>query len=274
MKKPILEKVEAFKKDLQLLKKELNALPTSQVNRKAIRQHADAIATTWVEELRSPLEHKTKLPSDLIEQTAFDMKQLHVLSRPSNLKTSYLTVIDRTLRKFDDKFVLPIKQTATEVESIFDLQKLVPSLPNPHESNYLREAVECAAEGHRRAAIVMGWCAVVNRFQQRIMRLGLDKFNAASTKIKAQTSGKYKRWNKEFNITTVSELQTVFDSDIVIILEGMGLIDGNEAERLEICFTYRNQSAHPSAAPIADPNVVAFFSDITAIVLANPKFNS
>jgi hypothetical protein len=72
----------------------------------------------------------------------------------------------------------------------------------------------------------------------------------------------------------LSELQTVFDSDIVIILEGMSLIDGNEAERLEMCFTYRNQSAHPSAAPIADPNVVAFFSDITAIVLASPRFNS
>ena len=54
----------------------------------------------------------------------------------------------------------------------------------------------------------------------------------------------------------------------------MELIEGNEAERLEMCFTYRNQSAHPSAAPIADPNVVAFFSDITAIVLANPVFNS
>ena len=274
MKKPILEKLEAFKSDLQLLKRELNALATPQVNRKAIRDRADAIATTWVEELRSPLEHKAKLPVDLIERTAADMKQLHILSRPSNLKTSYLTVINRTLKKFDDKFALPIKQTATEVESIFDLQKLVPALPSPDESDYLKEAVECAAAGHRRAAIVMGWCAVVDKFQQKIMRLGLDKFNATSTKIKAQTSGKYKRWNKEFNVGTLSELQTVFDSDIVIILEGMNLIDGNEAERLEICFTYRNQSAHPGAAPIADPNVVAFFSDITAIVLANHMFNS
>ena len=274
MKKPILEKVEAFKKDLQLLKKELVELPTEQVNRKAIQDRADAIATSWVEGLRSPLEHKAKLSIEVIEQTASDMKKLHVLSRPSNLKSSYLAVVNRTLKKFDDRFVLPIKQSATEIENIFDLQKLVPGLPNPDESDYLKEAVECAAAGHRRAAIVLGWCAVIDKFQQKIMRLGLDKFNAMSTKIKAQTSGKYKRWNKEFNVSTLSELQSVFDSDIVIILDGMGLIDGNEADRLEMCFTYRNQSAHPSAAPIADPNVVAFFSDITAIVLANPVFNS
>jgi hypothetical protein len=274
MKKPILEKVETFKKDLQTLKKEVSALTTAQVNRKVIRDHADAIATYWVEELRSPLEHKAKLSAELIEQTAANMKQLHVLSRPSNLKTSYLAVINRTLTKFDDNFVLPIKQSATEVDSIFDLAKLVPGLANPDESDYLKEAIECAEAGHRRAAIVMGWCAVVDKFQQKIMRSGLDGFNAMSRQIKAQTSGKFKRWNKEFSCTTLSELQTVFDTDLVVILEGMNLIDGNQAERLEVCFMYRNQSAHPSAAPIGDPNVVAFFSDINAIVLQNPKFNS
>lgn len=273
MKKTLLEKVEVFKRDLQALKRDVTALTTARVNRKAIRDQADAIATYWVEDLRSPLEHRAKLPTELIEQTAADMKQLHVLSRPSNLKSSYLGLLNQVLRKFDDKFVLPIKQSATEVESIFDLGKLVPGLANPDESDYLKEAIECAEAGQRRAAIVMGWCAVVDKFQQKIMRLGLDNFNAMSRQIKAQTSGKFKRWNKEFVCTTLSELQTVFDTDLVVILEGMNLIDGNEAERLEVCFMYRNQSAHPSAAPIADPNVVAFFSDINAIVLQNPKFN-
>ncbi|HSY00757.1 MAG TPA: hypothetical protein VK819_01315 [Acidobacteriaceae bacterium] len=273
MKQPILEKLESFKSRLQLLKRELNALTSAQVNRIGIRTLADEVATMWVEDLRSPLEHKIKLSPDVIEETSADMKRLHVLSRPSNLKTSYLEVINNTLKKFDDKFVLPIKQIATEVESIFDLQKLVPNLPDPKESAYLKEAVECAAAGHRRAAIVMGWCAVVDKFQKKIAEVGFDKFNTTSRALKAQTSGKYRRWNKEFNVSTHAELQTVFDSDLVVVLEGMGLLDGNEAERLEMCFTYRNQSAHPSEAPIADPNVVAFFSDITAIVLANAKFS-
>jgi hypothetical protein len=273
MKKPILDKVEAFKKDLQALKKELSALTTAQVNRKAMRDQADAIATYWVEELRSPLEHKAKISAELIEQTASDMKQLHVLSRPSNLKTSYLAVINRTLSKFEDKFVLPIKQSATDVESIFDLAKLVPGLAIPEESEYLKEAIDCAEAGHRRASIVMGWCAVVDKMQQKIMKLGFENFNAASRRVKAQQSGKFKRWNKEFYVSTLSELQAVFDTDLVVVLEGMNLLDSNEAERLEVCFMYRNQSAHPSAAPIADPNVVAFFSDINAIILQNPKFN-
>jgi hypothetical protein len=274
MKGALLEKLEAFKKELQLLKKLVTAVPGERINRNNISKQANAIADMWVEEMRSPLEHKAKLPAPLIEKTAEDMKRLHVLSRPNNLKSSYVAVIDQTLKKFDDKFVLPIKQSATEVESIFDLQKLVPSLTNPDESEYLKEAIECAEQGHRRAAIVLGWCAAIDKVQQKILRLGLDKFNATSRKLKAQTAGKYKRWNKEFAVTTLAELQTIFDTDLIIILEGLELLDGNEAERMETCFQYRNHSAHPGAAPIAEPNVVAFFSDISAIVLQNPKFNS
>jgi hypothetical protein len=274
MKKPLLEKVQAFKKELQALKREVAAVPVERISRKDICDHADAIATMWVEELRSPLEHKAKLPGSLIERVAVDMKQLHVLRRPNNRKTSYQIVLDRTLRKFDDNFILPIQQSATEVESVFDLQKLVPGLADPEESAYLKEAVECAESGHRRAAVVLGWCAAIDKIQRKIIRVGLDKFNATSRRLKAQTSGKYKRWNKEFSVSTLAELQTVFDTDLIVVLEGMELLDGNEAERMETCFQYRNHSAHPGEAPIAEPNVVAFFSDISAIILQNHKFNS
>ena len=105
------------------------------------------------------------------------------------------------------------------------------------------------------------------------MAIGFDNFNKASRKVKAQTSGKFKRWNKEFNVTTLSELQTVFDTDLVIILEGMGLIDGNQAQRLETCFQYRNHSAHPGEAPIEPAHAVSFFVDMDKIILSNPEFS-
>jgi hypothetical protein len=118
----------------------------------------------------------------------------------------------------------------------------------------------------------MGWCYAVDRMQRKIMSLGFSRFNATSIKLKNQSSGKFKRWNKEFNISTLSELQTIFDADLIIVLEGMGLIDGNQAQRLETCFQYRNHSAHPGEAPIDDPHVVTFFNDINKIIVQNPKF--
>jgi hypothetical protein len=50
------------------------------------------------------------------------------------------------------------------------------------------------------------------------------------------------------------------------------LIDGNQHQRLRFCFELRNNSAHPGQAPIEPENVYSFYSDITKIVLNNPKF--
>ena len=271
MKKEILNKLRSFKKELRKLKKDVSSLPTERVSRKALRQAADAIANQWVEELRSPLEHKFGLSEEVIRSTSDSMKRLHVLSRPGNRTSSYISTIDQVLRKFDDKFILPIKQSTFEVQTVLDLQKLIPAMADPSESEYLQEAIDCASHGFRRAAIVMGWCAAIHRIQKKIQALGFGAFNKASTKLKNQSTGKFRKWNKEFSIATLSELQMVFDNDLIIVIEGMGLIDGNQAERLNTAFQYRNHSAHPGQAPIEDAHLLAFFSDINSIVFQNAK---
>lgn len=273
MKEEILSRLTEFRTKLRALKKAVSAEKGERINKSALRNGADELATMWVEELRSPLEHKFKLDKQLIHETADHMKRLHVLSRPNNLRASYLSVFTAVLKQFDNKFILPIKQTTFTVDKVLDLTKIIPTLADPDESLYLKEAIDCAAAGYRRAAIVMGWCCAIDRMQKKIMALGFSRFNAASTKIKNQSTGKFKRWNKEFKISTLSELQTVFDTDLVVVLEGMGLLDGNQAQRLETCFEYRNHSAHPGDAPIDAPHVITFFMDINSIILQNPKFS-
>jgi hypothetical protein len=272
MKQEILTKLEQFKQKLRKLKIDLSSIRSKTVSRISLRNLADEIATFWVEELRSPLEYKFHLPNQLISVTAEQMKRLHVLSRPNNLKDSYLAIINEVLKDYDDKFVLPIKQTSFCIEKILDLTKVIPTLPNPDESKYLKEAVDCAAAGYYRAAIVMGWCCAIDRIQRKIMAVGFQSFNSASHALKNQNAGKFKHWNKEFKISTLSELQQVFDRDLLVVLQGMGLLDANQAERLETCFQYRCHSAHPGEAPIDEPHVVAFFGDITTIILQNPEF--
>jgi len=273
LKQEFVRSLEALKERLLTLRSNVKASNSERIARKAIRSEADQIASDWVEKFRSPLEHKFKLDKLVIEEIAEHMKRLHVLSRPNNLKSSYLDCVGSILKGFDDKFILPLKQAASEPESLLELGKLIPGLADANESSYLKEAIACAQAGHSRAAIVMGWCAAIDRIQRKVMQLGFSQFNATSTAVKNQTSGKYKRWNKEFNITTQGELQEVFDTDLIIIVENMGLIDGNESQRLlDTCFQYRNHSAHPGQAPIEPAHVVSFFTDITKIVLTNPKF--
>jgi hypothetical protein len=89
--------------------------------------------------------------------------------------------------------------------------------------------------------------------------------------VKAQTSGKHRNWNKQFSVT-LGDLQAIFDRDLIVVIEAMELIDSNQADRLTADFKYRNQSAHPGLAPVEDPHLVAFFSDICSIVLLGPAF--
>jgi hypothetical protein len=152
------------------------------------------------------------------------------------------------------------------------LTDLPAKVPDSAERSFIEEAIACIRVGASRAAIVLGWCAVIDRMRRKIEAVGFPTFNAASTKLKDQTSGKFKRWNKEFSIQSMGELQAVFDTDLIVVLEGMGLIDDNQAKRLEVLFHYRNTSAHPGEAPIGPAHVVAFFTDAVEIVLANPKF--
>ncbi|MGD1210420.1 MAG: hypothetical protein ABR973_03550 [Candidatus Acidiferrales bacterium] len=273
MKSEVLERLRTFEADLRELRKNVKAITTKTVNVKAIRNQAEGLANRWVEGLRSPLEHKFKISVDTINQTSEQVKRLHVLSRPSNLKASYLTTLDDILDGFKDKFILPIQQTSMAVESVFDLQKLVLGLPDPDESEYLKEAINCANSNFKKAAVVMGWCAAVDRIQKKIQFVGFAKFNSVSSQMKQQTSGRHKHFTKEFKIATLADLQTVFDSDLIRVCEGMQLLDSNQVDRLiNVDFQYRNHSAHPGNAPIEDPHLVAFFTDINSIILTNPKF--
>ncbi len=273
MKTEALRLLKSFETDLRSVRKNIGSLECDRVSTQELRRAAEELATRWVEDLRSPLEHKFQIAKETIAETSESMKHLHVLSRPSNRKSSYLEVLDAVLDHFKDKFVLPIQQTSGAVESKLDLQKLVSGLPSPDESEYLKEAIDCANAGFNRGAIVLGWCAAIDRIQKRVQALGFAKFNAASTALKNQTSGRHKRWNKEFNITTLSELQSVFDNDLITVCEGLDLLDSNQADRLtDVDFQYRNHSAHPGEAPIEDPHLVAFFTDINTIILTNAKF--
>jgi hypothetical protein len=53
------------------------------------------------------------------------------------------------------------------------------------EVDYLSEAIQCARTGNRRAAIVLGWCAAVNRLHLYVQREGFEKLNQASVRMSA-----------------------------------------------------------------------------------------
>ena len=72
----------------------------------------------------------------------------------------------------------------------------------------------------------------------------------------------------------MAELQsTVFDNDILWILEYWELIDSNQHDRLSICFTMRNNAGHPGKAIISPENLLSFYSDLKNYIFDNEHFS-
>jgi hypothetical protein len=142
------------------------------------------------------------------------------------------------------------------------------------EGEYLAEAHRCLSVNGLRACIVLGWCATVARIHAKIAEIGFDRFSKASADMNAKTTGRFKPFKKRFEVGSLSELQTVFDTDLLWVLEYMQLIDGNQHQRLRHCFEFRNNSAHPGLAKIKGENLYSFYSDISEIVLRNKSFCS
>lgn len=273
MKNEFIRQLADWEKDLRSLKKEISALKVETVNKVSHRNLAIKVADNWVEKLRSPLEHRFNLPKETISQTSDLIKQLHILSRPSNHKSSYLKVLTPLISKFKDKFTLPVQQTNLSIEKVLDLRNLIVESDNPEESEYLEEAIMCAEQGFIRASLVMGWCAAIDRIQKKIESTGFSKFNDASIIMKNK-GGQFKRWNKEYKLKTLTDLQDgVFDKDLLVVLVGLDLLDSNQYKRMLVNYGYRCDCAHPSSAPIEEEHLIAYYKDLKEIIFSNNDFS-
>jgi len=253
--------------------REVSGLPTDRVSRLEHRKAAEALAATWVDDLRSALEHRFGVPPEVLKKYAEHFKRLFVLSRPNNQKRSYVEVLRAILKDSEDDLVLHVQQFDGGISNpaVSYLEGVVGRLPE-EERDYMDEALGCLRQGYRRAALVLAWCAVMDRIHRKIEQAGFDQFNRACASMKGKSRGRFKRFNKTFDLSTLNELQDVPDNDVILVLEGMRLLDGAQGDRLRSCYRYRCQAAHPGAAPLGDPNLAAFLHDVELMVFANPEF--
>lgn len=268
----MVEKLKSFLSDLKALRKDIKSEKVAQVAKKSLRTRAEQLGSRWFNELSEPLTTTYGFHSELIDKYASGAAKLIKLSAPNNLKTSYLSALSELIKDFRDELVLPVQkgQAAPAQGSTFD--SFFAQIQNSDESEYLKEAIACARHSFHRAAAVLGWSAAINRIHRKIEAIGFAKFNVTSAQMASQSKGRFKKFNQVQNVSSLSELREVFDTTILWIIEGMGLVDSNQHTRLRSCFELRCQGAHPGDAPITQFNLLSFFSDIDQIVLSNPAF--
>ncbi|MCL2571680.1 MAG: hypothetical protein FWE11_04690 [Defluviitaleaceae bacterium] len=272
--------VQDAKEYLELLKiqrKELLSSQAVKVNNQEQKKAINKLAEYWFDNFSKKL-----LPYGIDKDIVFSYDELFKnilrLSSSNNRRSSYEVQFDAILKSFNDNIIIFLQTNNIDIENdttMYDdeVTALLEKVPNSDENDYLREALGCWANGFLKASTVLFWCAAIDRIHKVVEKIGFDSFNKTSIQMKEQTKGKYKNFNKTFSVSSGNDLQSVFDNDIITVLEAMQMIDTNEKSRLISCFNMRCHAAHPGAAPITKYNVISCFSDIIEIVLANPKFS-
>ena len=259
--------------ELKDLRRDLRAEKVEQIGKKALRQRAEEVGTCWHRDVAPRLRASSALSKETLDPYNAGFTRLIRLSAPNNSRKSYIETIDSLIRPFRDELIIPAQRGELEKAPPSAFNSFFASLTNPDENEYLIEAVACAQSGYFRAAAVLGWSAAIDRTHRKIEAIGFANFNVTSAQMASQKTGRFKKFNQVQNINSLSELREVFDTLVLWVIEGIGLIDSNQHTRLRSCFEMRCQSAHPGEAPITQFNLLSFFSDIDQIILSNPKFN-
>ncbi len=271
-KKEFVTSLKEMKSHLQALKKRCENTPGKQIQSKSLLQELENFATKWFEQVEPTLRSSYHFTDDSLARPREACGKILEISGGKPSKQVVVGVLTPFLDSFHAELLVPV-QKHNEVISKFPSLDNIISHAVGLELDYLTEAIDCAKIGKLRAAIILGWCAAVDRLHLFVQKEGFAKFNHASVQMSAIQTGRYKRFNKKFDVQNLADLRmTVFDNDLLWVLEFMGAIDGNQHERLEICFTMRNTCAHPGEATVSDENVLSFFSDLDKLVFANSKF--
>jgi len=261
--------------DIKNLKTRINKeqSQTGQLHKKKILFDVECLANRWFDDVQPSLLERgfTKNQIEKYDKNFLDLLKLS--SSKGNKKDRFLSALKNITDSFTDDIIINvhIKGSFNSLRGAYD--SLLESIQDKEQSIYLKEAIDCAKQEYYRAAIVLGWCAAIDHVHKKIDQIGFTQFNVASARMASARTGRFKRFNKMYNISSLDDLCEVFDNDILWVVEGMNLIDPNQHTRLKSCFDMRNHCAHPGEAPITSYNVMSFFSDINEIIFKNIKFN-
>lgn len=270
-KATLIANLKEIDKALDSLSKDVNVSVGNYISKKQIMQNAECISRKWFELVEPCAEH---FGFATVAESKYHrlFEQLLELSLKQSWKLTYQKTIASISEKFKEDLLLVVIKSADKISSFANLPNILENVTE-EEKEYLNEALGCAKNGYLRASMVLVWCAAINRMHKTVEKLGIAEFNKKSQEMKKIETGRFKRYKKSFALASASDLEsTVFDNDLLWVLEYWGLIDTNQHDRLQICFTMRNNAAHPGDATTTEQNLASAFSDIKTMVFDNPNF--
>ena len=149
-----------FLADLKSLRNDIKSDSSKTVNRNAVRKRAEDLATSWLSTNSNQLLSTEQISKDILKKYSDLFRQLLKITSPSNLRVSYLKLLNSIIKSFRSDIILVLHEQPPTSASLTLLTTLFKGLPSD-ENTYLNESIGCALKGFLRASVVLGWCAAI-----------------------------------------------------------------------------------------------------------------
>ncbi len=213
MKDHLLSITRGQVEDLAALQRLIKAVPTERIARRPPLDTGASTARQWFDAVRPALE-SAQFSKDVLESFSGRYDELLRVSSGKPMKGAYLHGSFRNLGSYRQQIVHQIEVGSFATTTGLSIAPYIEGLPVA-EGDYLDEAQRCPSVQALRGCIVLGWCATVARIHEKIDQIGFAKFSKATEEMSAKTTGRFKPYNKKFVVESRSDLQRVFDTELL-----------------------------------------------------------
>lgn len=269
----MIQEIEKYSVELDHLVADIKKGTSDFVSKAPLRTKIADAGKRWLL-LSTRLRGETDLPEDKVGAIDAAIEKVVELSANTNRKSTYVKVLTPLKKALQMDILVPLIRAGKTTRAIWTGPSalILNRAGSPEERAFYEEAFTCALHGCYKAATVMVTCGLIDRLRAFVVRRGLPAFNTMSANLKARTTGFYKTFNKDQNLTSENELQQVPEKDLIIIISGMVDLDLNQLNAIIKLLDSRNSCAHPSAYVMDELSFAHFLNEAHKLVLDNAKF--
>lgn len=267
----VAQTLEDVLEELVDIEKEVNKLKTMSVSGTPLRKRIKDIHKSWLP-VAGVLEAAKSIDLAQLQDVSDAWTALVKLTKNASPKQQYKSQLKIIIAKTETELLHRfIKGSA--IETIGDtLRRLVQPIADPALLKYLEESIQCAEANCLRASVVLAWCAVAYRIQQKLTSLGITTLNAEFAKMKVDKGLLFRTFTKEYIFTSYYDVAEAADAHLILLCRFLMYLDDTQYKHLKGALDLRNGCSHPTAYQPDPVKLQAYYSDISQLVLLNPKF--
>lgn len=198
-----------------------------------------------------------------ISQVLSSLRKARLVNRTKGGNYS-LTILgkQRIYHKMQESGIELNEEVAITAKDISEaLHKATLKITDDSERKYVEEAIRCLHPPVTayRAAVLMGWMAVIYHLRKKVETVGFNKFNLEFASLYPQSK---RKTVKHFN-----DLEDYKDQELLEVCERLRLYDKSVKKALLSLLDLRNGCAHPTDLVPSINVVKAFFEQALEYVL-------